>query len=140
MRQTIWSIDRLIVHGVAALLALNRRLLQSPSAGSVTHALIITLCSLVALSTSRHFGTGPELSWDTSGPVPKCPDTSGPVIWYRSVLVPKCPGTEVSWHPGECPASARLQIYCKFRHFIIFASKKPCRNRSRPTLPYPYTM
>lgn len=70
---------------------------------SVTHALIITLCILVALSTSRHFGTGPELSWDTSGPVPKCPDTSGPVIWYRSVLVPKCPGTEVSCIPSDDP-------------------------------------
>jgi len=33
---------------------------------------------------------------DTSAPGPKCPDTSAPILWFRSVLVPKCLVAEVS--------------------------------------------
>jgi len=46
--------------------------------------------------------SGTELSWDTSGLAPKCPDTSEPFIWYRSVLVPKYPGTDVSCYLTDC--------------------------------------
>jgi len=38
--------------------------------------------------------------WDSSAPVPNCPDTSAPVWQCRNVLGPKCPGSEVSWHPS----------------------------------------
>jgi len=38
----------------------------------------------------------PKCLMDTSVPVPKCPDTSAPILWCRSVLVPKCPVAEVS--------------------------------------------
>jgi len=44
----------------------------------------------------RHFGTGAEVSSDTSAPVPKCPGHFGTKYRCRSVLGPKCPGAEVS--------------------------------------------
>ena len=60
-----------------------------PSCFRLTVAFCLQTVRHQSEMTVRQFGTNKKL-------VPKCPDTSAPVFWCRSVLVPNCPGAEVS--------------------------------------------
>jgi len=43
------------------------------------------------LKTLRHFGPGSKCLLDISHPCLKCPDTSAPILWVRSLLGRTCP-------------------------------------------------
>jgi len=63
----------------------------------------------------RSFSYGSEVS---NSLVPKCPDTSGPILWCRSVLWPKCLVNEVG---GSVT-------------FSVFSPNRPGGHTPRPIL------